>query len=394
MSWRDQLRPASFRGVPFFVESSRPTFGRNIALHEYPDQAPPFPEDLGRRARTYDVEGYVIGEDYRAGRDRLIEAVELEAGAGDLVHPYFGTVRVVARSISISETAREGRMARFAIEFVEAPIASAPAAVEDLGDVLEVATTTLFQATGDDFEQSWNPVDEPATLVEAGAAQASGFWSYLSNLQLRGPIEKVGEWRDRLTELADTTEARLRSPGGFASDVSSLLEDLLDAVGSRKAAIEAYLGLGKVKTAPSFGTSASSRKADQNRDAIGRLFREHAAALAARASGEATWSSYDDALAARGRALDALSAAQDVAGDATFRELAAVSRALTDALPLAPGTLPRITTYDVVESTSALVVAYRLFDDVTRADEIVERNAIANPLAILGGQTLEVLSRA
>jgi prophage DNA circulation protein len=394
MSWRDRLRPASFRGVAFFVREAEAGVSRNVVEHEYPGQAPPYFEDLGRRARTWTIEGYVVGDDYQAQRDRLVTAAESEDGPGDIVHPYYGTLRVHCRGISVRESASEGRMARVLLQFVEASEQVAPTSVADESAAVDEATGSLYTASADDFEEAWNPVDEPAILVEAGAAESMEFVDYLSQVNLSGPSALVAEWRDKLADFGDRVVELLHAPRAFATEATALLDSLIEVVGSRRAAIEVYLGLYDVEDADSFGSSSASQLADANRDAVGRIFREAAAALAARASAETEWDNYADALSARSRALDALTAAQDVAGDAAYRELANVGRALAEALPLAPGTLPGIQDYVVPDTTSAVALAYRLYDDVSRAEEIVARNRIANPLLIVGGTTLEVLAVA
>ncbi|EKC3892200.1 DNA circularization N-terminal domain-containing protein, partial [Escherichia coli] len=37
-TWRDNLYDASFRGVPFSVESDEGSFGRRVQVHEYPNR--------------------------------------------------------------------------------------------------------------------------------------------------------------------------------------------------------------------------------------------------------------------------------------------------------------------------------------------------------------------
>ena len=63
MAWSDQLRPASFRGVPFVVLAGTVSAGRRLARHEYPQRDIPYMEDMGRRAREYKVEGSIICPD-------------------------------------------------------------------------------------------------------------------------------------------------------------------------------------------------------------------------------------------------------------------------------------------------------------------------------------------
>ncbi|TNY06237.1 DNA circularization protein, partial [Escherichia coli] len=47
----DDLRPASFRGVGFFVASDQGEYGRRGPVHEYPNRDNPYFEDLGEKAR-------------------------------------------------------------------------------------------------------------------------------------------------------------------------------------------------------------------------------------------------------------------------------------------------------------------------------------------------------
>lgn len=120
MSWRDNLRPASFRGVKFFVTSDSLQFGRRIQIHEYPQRDKPFVEDLGKKARQYQFEAFVIGPDYMSGRDALIEACE-KPGAGELIHPKYGCVSVVPSSEGeVNESTDFGGMAKIRLSFIEA----------------------------------------------------------------------------------------------------------------------------------------------------------------------------------------------------------------------------------------------------------------------------------
>lgn len=94
MSWKDNLRPASFRGVPFQVDDDEGTFGRRVQVHEYPNRDKPYTEDLGRATRRFTINAYLVGNDFFEARDRLIVAIDTP-GPGTLVHPYYGEVAVL-----------------------------------------------------------------------------------------------------------------------------------------------------------------------------------------------------------------------------------------------------------------------------------------------------------
>ncbi|EGK8325810.1 DUF2313 domain-containing protein [Escherichia coli] len=63
INWRDNLYDASFRGVPFSVESDEGSFGRRVQVHEYPNRDKPYTEDLGRATRRLTINAYLVGAD-------------------------------------------------------------------------------------------------------------------------------------------------------------------------------------------------------------------------------------------------------------------------------------------------------------------------------------------
>lgn len=123
MSWKDNLRNASFRGVPFHVLSADTEIGRRNVLHQYPFRDEPYVEDLGLDADVFRIEAYIVASlgnnrDYFADRDSLINVIK-QAGSGKLVHPFLGekTVAVLGKA-SFSESSLEGGIARFRVTFV------------------------------------------------------------------------------------------------------------------------------------------------------------------------------------------------------------------------------------------------------------------------------------
>ena len=99
MTWRDDLRPASFRGIHFFVAADSSRFGRRVVVHTYPQRDKPYVEDLGRRSREYQFDAFVIGPNYMEDRDAFIAACE-EPGAGELNSCDFHRSRGTGATIS------------------------------------------------------------------------------------------------------------------------------------------------------------------------------------------------------------------------------------------------------------------------------------------------------
>ena len=118
-------------------------------------------------------------------------------------------------------------------------------------------------------------------------------------------------------------------------------------------------------------------------DAMGAPLRRVALAQMARASAAYQPSSYQDAAALRGLVCDALDDEITRAGDAGEDEVYTAFRALRIAVVLdlraRADALPRLRQV-TVPPLPAEVLAYRLYGDATRADELVTRADPINPL--------------
>jgi prophage DNA circulation protein len=117
--WRARLVPATFRSVEFKVEVRGRASGRRSITNEYPKRDTPSSEDMGRRARRYQITGYVVGPDYVFQRDDLIAAMEAE-GSGLLILPTGEEAMVTPGEYTVRESRRTGGMAEFDLNFNEA----------------------------------------------------------------------------------------------------------------------------------------------------------------------------------------------------------------------------------------------------------------------------------
>src|SRR5690242_9849623 len=112
MSWVDRLRPASFRGVPFRVDTLDTDLGRRVTIHRFAGRSDIEDDDQGPDARTYQIAAYVIGNDYDVALEQP-EAALMQGGTGPLVHPTRGEKSVVVHErIKVRENpAKEGGFA-------------------------------------------------------------------------------------------------------------------------------------------------------------------------------------------------------------------------------------------------------------------------------------------
>jgi len=150
MAWRDDLRPASWRGIDFGVLTADGRFGRRTVVHEYAYRDAVWVEDLGRGPRRLQLLGFLVGDDVAAQQEAMIEAAE-QAGAGELVHPQLGLLRVTLLEFGTSARHDLGRVVELHMLFIEAGERLFPAAGLATGDLLRQAADAAGGASGDSF---------------------------------------------------------------------------------------------------------------------------------------------------------------------------------------------------------------------------------------------------
>lgn len=174
-AWLSQLRPASYRGVPFGVLSSSGKFGRRQAVHEYPYRDTVWVEDMGRAARRINISGFLVGDDVIAQRERLIVAVET-AGEGELIHPTLGQLNVSNVAMSTDEEWEKGRVFHIQLSFIEAGVRVFPSVETSTKSVVASACTAADAAVKADFSTTVSESLKKGAAVVAQAASTAATW--------------------------------------------------------------------------------------------------------------------------------------------------------------------------------------------------------------------------
>ncbi len=119
MSWRDRFLDASFKDVPFYLDSHDTSITRQIVVHSFPGSESHYSQDMGREPGGFQITAYIIGIDYDLERDRFMAACQ-SPGPGELVHPHLGVRLVHLRSVQVRESRSELQIARFEMILIEA----------------------------------------------------------------------------------------------------------------------------------------------------------------------------------------------------------------------------------------------------------------------------------
>jgi prophage DNA circulation protein len=173
MSWRDSLRPASWRGIPFLVDSADYSTGRRYKNHEYPQRDKPYIEDLGQETGVRKIQGRICAHptnnnDPWPNRDALIQAIRNTPGKGTLVHPYYGDLLGHVVHIEIKESGTQaGGWVDFDLTFIEAGEVDFRAiAVLDTKGIAQDSAKRSYDAAVQDFSGQYEVAGFQAFVLE------------------------------------------------------------------------------------------------------------------------------------------------------------------------------------------------------------------------------------
>ena len=141
--WRKTLRPASFRGVPFYVESEDLNGGRRLALHEYAGGEATKIEDLGKATKKQDVTAYLLSDTADLKAKALQAACDL-AGPGMLVMPLDGGFMAYAQGFRRAYHRDKLGYIGFDVTFI--PDGVLPVAGLSIGDVSAAVSVGISAA--------------------------------------------------------------------------------------------------------------------------------------------------------------------------------------------------------------------------------------------------------
>lgn len=396
---------ASFRGVPFEVESDDGTFGRRTVVHEYPQRDKPYAEDNGRATREFSITAFLIGDDYLEKRDRLLEAIETK-GPGTLVHPWYGELKVSLKDPArVSHSKQSGGMCTVQLSFVEAGELSFPSAGDSLGSKALAAADNVRDVGAADFVKKFDVNGKPSSVFDDAVSTFNDGLDLIdkatSNIKsiIDNPIaflkaNAVTLIPDAVT-MANTVFNLFKRGESVVDSVEGLFG--LGGASSRNGdTVSALTSLSRtfstLASAPApTGVSAARAQSAANAAAINHLFGQSLLVQAVGMTTTMDMPIFDDAVKIRDDVTAALDNESLSVADPVYVALqdarAAVYADVTSRLSQSA----RLKTITPVSVMPGLVTAYDQFEDVSREAEIVNMNKIRRP-GFIPVEPIKVLS--
>lgn len=401
-NWRDHLRPASFRGVPFEVLSRNGATGRRGPDHEYPDRDEGFPEDTGKSIRRYTVPAVLLasrlGGDYVPAKNKLLEALE-KKGPGEYIDPWGDAWQVQVRTATWVESVEEGGTVRFQIAFTEynpkaahTVAADTAHAVREAGDSGKAALVKDFKSKIDTHGNG-NIVSRALDAADALLDKVEAALFEINNLTRDNEtINRVSSLLVRVRSLRESLLS-LVSSSGYGASVSALLTLVMGAHQEgwqRYDAARSFLNFGEDFT-PIAPTTPTLAQAADNQTAMVELVRGLAAMEAAQASADIAFAVYDDAVAVRREVAASLEVQMMTASDPVYACLDTLRAASVRDITTRGADLSRLSDVVTPADIPALALAHRLYGDASRDSDVLARNpVIRHPGFIPGGLILKV----
>ncbi len=406
MMWEGKLREASFRGVPFFVEAGGLTAGRRLQVHEYPQRDNPYPEDMGRAARDITITAFLVGENALSDGERLLQALEA-SGAGTLVHPWMGQMQVVAQPSRMSQGRDSNGVVQIEFSFVEAGALAFPSGGISTSSISKLQGGLLQDASTKDFLKTFGVdgypsfvSDDALTSLESSLDAAGGNFSYLpgfsGNLNsiladLGGLVGIPSTLVTRVFSLFSGNEPKVVTPPASNRTLSTVVSSTAANTASTSAQTQAsyrYINTLVAATSnpvlaaqptPDPTLAPSRQQVKNNANAVSAIARQALLVEAVKVSSTLPAHVFDDVIAVRNNLTSALDAETLTASDDLYPVLTNTRVAVHKDLTRRAQDAARLRNIQLPDTTPSLALAYDLYEDAGRAQEIVDRNKVIHP---------------
>ncbi|CEL28710.1 DNA circularization protein [Pseudomonas fluorescens] len=402
-TWRDQMLPASFRGISFLIPQASVPVGMKVQLHEFPQRDEPYAEQMGKQAQVHRLVCWIIGDDCFERRDKFMEAVQTP-GAGELVHPWLGRMQVKAGEAELTHEFKQGGMAAFAVTFYpDVPLKFPTAKVNTQQQVVKASDSLLDSALAR-YKSAMAKVDQARLGLARLRNSLSGVYTVIQQqfstiigafTNLTGFVQSLMNAPDSLSSLFSSYFSEFSVDDYLGDDSGSIYRN---SVATATQQAEAVASINTVSDSGGTDAAAASQAtANLVQDAllvqVALIISEMP--VASQPVSTATVASVeqqavqpivrpevpvaDDVIDLRDNLNEAIFQASLKADPDHYMVLNTLRQSIVKHLTAVAESGVRLVEITPAETLSALVLAYRRFGDATRESEVVQRNRLRHP---------------
>lgn len=218
----------SFRNVPFLVyKEQRERGGRNIVKREYPLRESGGADDLGPKLPAFTFTVIVQGDDAQAQRKALRDAL-YAPGAGELIHPDYGTLNVLIDSFESRYNVSEQRVVEFTISATPQANDTAPQMQNDTAAMLATKAGGGLNSVFNTLADGWAVVSDNLHDLQAMADTVSEKIDALENtVSSVGIMQDISAFAASFSAMKGNITALITSPLRMAQQFAGVFSGLI-----------------------------------------------------------------------------------------------------------------------------------------------------------------------
>jgi len=408
MSWLDDLSPASYNGVKFFVSSSDMPFGRRVPVSQFPYRDDAWIDDLGAEHKALRVTGFLIddiNDDISLSEQRQALFDELnKSGNGQLIHPRLGDITVQPGACRWST---KGGREVITLMFHPPAAPAQPTVNEQTQQRVDAAALSTAPAIADNLVKrvkltTGDLIERAQTVVSSGLNKIRSI-----NASLDAAIAPISEIQQQIDSITDNFVELINKPREFVSAITGVYKSVYSSFSTVSDAMSAYRSSSDSFNAisPVTGITPTRVQEAQNQTALIDTIKTIATVEAIRFVAQQSrnvnadavsspFDSYDSAVVLRDDLITTIDTISETADQLMFAALTELRITFAVHLDKHGVSLPRVSVVHYQNALPALVISHILYGDISHTEDIFTRNLLSQPLHIEAGTRLEVLKTA
>ena len=382
---------ASYAGVPFFVEETASSGGREVVTKPLPFSDSHVNEDVGKKVLGITCTIYLTGADCETKRERLEEALNKE-GAFEFIHPHYGRMNARCTAYSLSFKKAEQEFISGELTFVpEQKVENQAQSVTDLRGVAIGKSDSTLSSAKSIFTEVFSIAGKAKSVVDSVADSTTKMLDDIESA--RGSIRSVSAFVNTLSQIRENVQLIMMSPSDFANRIQNLLTLTKETVSDDDANGYVNESLVMMRSTMAKRRDSAYSSADELSSEVDRLALMSAAAMAARSVVDCSFTSAEEAREMQDSLSSVFDDAAEQAGSvedyATLMDLQATAlKYLRDEM----SKLAVVVELPLNGTRDILSVCFDCYGNLDRVDEILERNDVGDPL-VMTRESLRVLSK-
>ncbi|EFR0611652.1 multidrug DMT transporter permease [Salmonella enterica] len=218
----------SFRNIPFLIyKEQRERGGRNIVKREYPLRESGGADDLGPKLPAFTFTVIVQGDDAQAQRKALRDAL-YAPGAGELIHPDYGTLNVLIDNFESRYNVSEQRVVEFTINATPQANDTAPDTQKDTATTLATKAGGGLNSVFNTLADGWVVVSDNLHDLQAMADTVSEKIDALENtVSSVGIMQDISSFSASFSAMKGNITALITSPLRMAQQFAGVFSGLI-----------------------------------------------------------------------------------------------------------------------------------------------------------------------